>query len=77
MPLPSQPELILWIALRQVQGLARRLLEPHVVHMGPLLEPAKVPLGGISPLKPTNSTTQLGAISKPAAMLYVSNEPMK
>jgi len=43
--------LILGIAPTQVQGLALGLIEPHVVLMGPFLEPVKVPLDGVISLQ--------------------------
>ncbi|KAK4816278.1 hypothetical protein QYF61_014350 [Mycteria americana] len=55
----AQFVLILGIALTQVWDL----VEPHEVHMGPLLKPVKVLLDGISSLKHGNCTTQPGALN--------------
>ena len=41
-----QPVLIVGVALTQVQDLVLDLVEPHDVHMDPLLEFAQVPLNG-------------------------------
>ena len=49
-PVLPQPVLILGIAPTQVQDLALGLVELHEVHVGPLLQPVKVPLGGIPSL---------------------------
>jgi len=49
--------LILGIAPTQVQDLAHGLVQLQEVRTGPLLKPAKVPLGGSPSL---NCTTQLG-----------------
>ncbi|KAK4810749.1 hypothetical protein QYF61_007723 [Mycteria americana] len=50
-PLIAQPVSMFGIALTQVQDLALSLVEPHEVHMGPLLELVQVPLNGIPSLK--------------------------
>ncbi|KAK4810611.1 hypothetical protein QYF61_007348 [Mycteria americana] len=46
-PFIAQAVLIPGVALTQVQDLALGLVEPHEIHMGPLLELAQVPLDGI------------------------------
>ncbi|KAK4821667.1 hypothetical protein QYF61_027135 [Mycteria americana] len=46
-PLIPQPVLIPGVALTQVQDLALGPVEPHEVHMGPLLQLVQVPLDGI------------------------------
>ena len=45
-------------------------VEPHEVHLGPLLKPAWVPLDGISSLWCVDHTLQLGVISKLAESVY-------
>ena len=40
------------------------LVEPHEVHMGPLLELVQVPLDGVPSLRHVNRITQLGVICK-------------
>jgi len=52
------------LGLPQVQQLALGLVEPHLVHVGPLLEPVKLPLDGISPFYCASCTTQLDVICK-------------
>ncbi|KAK4832517.1 hypothetical protein QYF61_023582, partial [Mycteria americana] len=61
-PFIPQPVLILGIAWTQVQDLALDLVEPHEVHMGPLLKLVQVPLDGIPSLRCVSCTTQLGVI---------------
>ncbi|KAK4826191.1 hypothetical protein QYF61_006135 [Mycteria americana] len=63
-PFIPQPVLILGVAPTQVQDLELGLLEPHEVHMGPLLELVQVPLDGIPSLRRVNCTSQLGVICK-------------
>ena len=46
-PFITQAELILVIALTQVQDLPLGLFELHEFHMGPLLKPVKVPLDNV------------------------------
>jgi len=43
-PFIPQLVLVIGVASTQVQDLAFEFDEPHKVHLGPLLEPAKVPL---------------------------------
>ena len=52
------------LGLPQVQQLALGLVEHHLVHVGPLLEPVKLPLDGISPFYCASCTTQLDVICK-------------
>ncbi|KAK4820500.1 hypothetical protein QYF61_000079, partial [Mycteria americana] len=59
-----EPILILGVAPTRVQDLALGLVEPHEVHMGPLLKLVQVPLNGISSLRCVNRTTQLGVTCK-------------
>ncbi|KAK4816777.1 hypothetical protein QYF61_022889 [Mycteria americana] len=59
-----QPLLILGVAPTQVQDPALGLVEPHEVHIGPLLELVQVPLDSILSLRCVNCTTQLGVICK-------------
>jgi len=47
-----------------VQDPARGLVEPHEVHMGPLLELVKVPLDDILSFMHVNHTTLLGVICR-------------
>jgi len=61
-PLIPQPVLIAGVALTQVQDLALDLVEPHEVHMGPLLKLVQVPLDGILSFRHVNCITQLGVI---------------
>ncbi|KAK4810846.1 hypothetical protein QYF61_008818 [Mycteria americana] len=63
-PFIPQPVLVPGVALTQVQDLALGKVEPHEVHMGPLLELVQVPLNGIPSFWRVNSTTQLGVICK-------------
>ena len=56
--------LVVGVASTQVQDLAFRFVEPHEVHLGPLLKPVKVPLDSISSLWCVNGTPQFGVISK-------------
>ncbi|PKU46696.1 serine-rich hypothetical protein [Limosa lapponica baueri] len=48
----------------QVQDAALGFVEPHEVHMGPLLKPVQIPLDGIPCLSCVNHATQLGVICK-------------
>ena len=50
----------LGIALTQLQHPALGLIEPHYVHIGPLLQPVQVPLDGFPSFQRINCTTQLG-----------------
>ena len=61
-PFILQPVLIVGVALTQVQDLALGLVEPHEVHVGPLLEFVQVPLDGIPSLRRVNRATQLGVL---------------
>ncbi|KAK4827038.1 hypothetical protein QYF61_013222 [Mycteria americana] len=77
-----QPVLIPGVAPTHVQDLALGLVEPHEVHMGPLLEFAQVPLDGIPSLRCVNCTTQLGVVHKLAEgaldpTVYVIDEDIK
>ena len=63
-PFIPQPVLLLGVALTQVQDLVLGLVEPHEVHMGPLLELVQVPLDGILSVRCVNCTTQLCVICK-------------
>ncbi|KAK4815356.1 hypothetical protein QYF61_001344 [Mycteria americana] len=63
-PFIPHPVLIPGVALTQVKDLALGLVEPHEVHMDPLLELVQVPLNGILSLRRVNRTTQLGVICK-------------
>ncbi|KAK4806889.1 hypothetical protein QYF61_012610 [Mycteria americana] len=81
-PFIPQSVLILGIASTQVQDLALGLVEPHEVHMGPLLGLVQVPLDGIPSLRRVNRTTQLGVICKFAEgaldpAVYVIDEDIK
>ncbi|KAK4817045.1 hypothetical protein QYF61_026353 [Mycteria americana] len=58
------PVLIPEVALTQVQDLVLGLVEPHEVHMGPLLQLVQVPLDDILSFWRVNCTTQLGVICK-------------
>jgi len=64
-----QSALILGIALTQVQDLEPGLVEPHEVHMGPLLKLVKVPLDA-NPFPTSKSTAPLSLVS-PANWLRV------
>ncbi|KAK4832304.1 LOW QUALITY PROTEIN: hypothetical protein QYF61_021703, partial [Mycteria americana] len=57
-----QPVLILGFAPTQDPELG--LVEPHEVHMSPLLQLVQVPLDDILSLRRVNCTTQLGAVCK-------------
>ncbi|KAK4811312.1 LOW QUALITY PROTEIN: hypothetical protein QYF61_024448 [Mycteria americana] len=57
-----QPVLIPGVAPTQDPALG--LVEPHEVHMGPLLQLVQAPLDGILSLRRVNYTTQLGVICK-------------
>ncbi|PKU34140.1 hypothetical protein llap_15555 [Limosa lapponica baueri] len=63
-PFIPQPVLILGVALTQMQDPALGIVEPHEVHMGPLLKPVQVPLDAIRSLRCVNHSTQLGVICK-------------
>ncbi|KAK4829865.1 hypothetical protein QYF61_007257 [Mycteria americana] len=70
------------IAPTQVQDLALGFVEPHEVHMGPLLKLVQVPLDGIPSLRHVNCTTQLGVTCKLAEgaldpTVYVIDEDIK
>ncbi|KAK4829425.1 hypothetical protein QYF61_004300 [Mycteria americana] len=77
-----QPVLILGVAPTQAQDLALGLVEPHEIHMCPLLQLVQVPLDGILSLRCVNHTTQLGVICKCAEgmlgpTVYVTDEDIK
>ncbi|KAK4808956.1 hypothetical protein QYF61_013590 [Mycteria americana] len=80
-PFVLQPVLKPGVALTQVQDPALGLVEPHEVHMGPLLELVQVPLDGIPPLRHVNCTTQLGVCKLAEGALdptvYVTDEDTK
>lgn len=57
----AQTVSVLEIALAQMQGLVRGLVEPHTVHIGPAIKPVWVLLSSNPPLQHVNCTTQLGA----------------
>ncbi|KAK4831083.1 hypothetical protein QYF61_015281 [Mycteria americana] len=81
-PFNPQPVLISGVALTQVQDPALGLVEPHEVHISPLLELVQVPLDGILSLRCVNCTTQLGVICKLAEgalkpTVYVTDEDIK
>ncbi|GAB0183112.1 cAMP-dependent protein kinase inhibitor alpha [Grus japonensis] len=59
----TQPVVLLGIEPTHVQDLALGLVELHEVHIGPPLQPVKVPLDGIPSLQRVNHTTQLGVVS--------------
>jgi len=59
-PFSLQPVLILGIAHSQVLDLALGLVEPHEVHIDPLLDLVQVPPDGILSLRHVDHTTQLG-----------------
>ncbi|PKU35584.1 nipped-bhypothetical protein [Limosa lapponica baueri] len=63
-PFIPQPVLILGIAPTQAQDPILGLVEPHEVHMAPLLKLVQVPLDGIPSLRHVNHTTQLGVNHK-------------
>jgi len=63
-PLIPQPVLILGVTPTQMQDLTLSLVEPHEVHMGPLLKLVQVPLDGIPSFWRVNRTTQLGVVCK-------------
>ena len=68
-PFIPQPVLIPGLAATQVQDLALDLVEPHEVHVGPLLELVQLPLDGIPSLRrAVNCTTQLGVACKLAVV---------
>jgi len=54
--------LIPGIALTQVKDLAPGLVEPHEVHMGPLVKLVQVPVDGILSLSCVDCTTYLGVM---------------
>jgi len=61
-----------------VQDLALGLVEPHEVHVGPLLQLVQVPLDGILSFWCVIYTTQLGVICKLAeGALYLAKSRMK
>ncbi|GAB0205260.1 hypothetical protein GRJ2_002991600 [Grus japonensis] len=63
-PFPAQPLAALGIAPTHVQNLALGLVELHGVHIGPPLNPVRVPLDGIPSLQCVSCTTQLGVVGK-------------
>ncbi|KAK4831309.1 hypothetical protein QYF61_016798 [Mycteria americana] len=81
-PFIPQPVLIPGVALTQGQDPALGLVEPHEVHVGPLLKLVQVPLDGILSLRRVSCTTQLGAICNLAEgaldpTVYVIDEDTK
>ncbi|KAK4827132.1 hypothetical protein QYF61_014526 [Mycteria americana] len=81
-PFIPQPVLILGVAPTQVHDLAFGLVEPHEVHIGPLLKLVQVPLDGSPSLRHVNCTTQLGVICRLAEgalnhTVYVVDEDIK
>jgi len=58
---------ILGVTPTQVQDSALGLVEPHVVHIGPLLRLVQVSLDGIMSLRCVSRTTQIGVTCKLAA----------
>ncbi|KAK4826362.1 hypothetical protein QYF61_007956, partial [Mycteria americana] len=58
-PFIPQPVLIPGVALTQVQDPVVGPVEPHEVHMGPLLKLVQVPLDGILSLRHVNSSLSL------------------
>ncbi|KAK4823599.1 hypothetical protein QYF61_003799 [Mycteria americana] len=81
-PFIPQPVLIPGVAPTQGQDPALGLVEPHEVHIVPLLQLVQVPLDGILSLRHVNRTTQLGVICKLAEgalnpAVYVIDEDTK
>jgi len=60
----TQPELMVEIALAQMQDLALDLVELHEICMGLPLKPVKVPLDCIHSFLCINCATQLGVLGK-------------
>jgi len=63
-PFIPQPVLIVRVFMIQMQDLALGLVDPHEVHIGPLLELVQVLLDGISSLRCVDCITQLDVICK-------------
>ena len=63
-PFIPQLALVMEVALTQVQDLAFGFVEPHEIHLGPLLKPVQVPLDGIPSFSFAGYTPQLGVLSK-------------
>ena len=64
------------------QDLALGVVEPHEIHMGPILNLVHFPLDGIPSLRCVSRTTQLGVICKLAKgavnlSVYVTDEGIK
>ncbi|PKU44635.1 hypothetical protein llap_5071 [Limosa lapponica baueri] len=52
------------VGVTQVQDLALGFDEPHTIGLGPLIQPAQIPLQTLPTLKQINTPTQLGFICK-------------
>ena len=70
------------VALTEVQDLALGFVEPHELHLDPLLKPVYVPLDGIPSFRCVDCTPPLGVICKLAegtldSTVSVTNEDIK
>jgi len=79
--IPSSPSLY-WISSTHVQDLTLDLVEPHEVHVGPLLKLVWMPLDVILSVGHVSCTTQLGVICRLAEgavdrNVYVIDEDIK
>jgi len=70
--------LIAGVAVTHLQDLSLGLVEPHEVHIGPLLELVNVSLDGILSIWCVHCTTKLGVICKVAEVaLDITKSLMK
>jgi len=63
-PFIPQLVLVVRVASTQMQDLTFGFVEPHEIHLGPLLKPVTVPLDVILSLWCVNCTPQLDVICK-------------
>ena len=61
-PIVLQLALIVGVATTHVRDLSLGFVEPHDVHLGPLLQPVQVYLDDIPSLRCVDCTPQLGVI---------------
>ncbi|KAK4811485.1 hypothetical protein QYF61_010384 [Mycteria americana] len=63
-PLFPKPVALHVVAVTQVQDLALGLVKPHTIGPSPWIQPVRVPLQSLPPLKQINTPAQLGVVCK-------------
>ncbi|KAK4825779.1 hypothetical protein QYF61_002342 [Mycteria americana] len=63
-PLFPKPVALHGVAVTQVQDLARGLVGPHTIGLGPLIQPVQIPLQSLPTLEQINTPAQPGVVCK-------------